>query len=190
MLPQCVENDLIKPNVNFLHFDANTSLVRVKVPDGTPGVIGKYALDDEQAPLALLRYNRLIDIFLGVATYSLQNHPRTSLADIVQVETDGIYVGVGRGGAHCSVPVQANGKRDRLNIVQIEQDAAMCAEKFPQLICRPVGAQFLRDGIIALRDFVGSKEGARTFDERHYQLVPSDDLTDEDLSFYRAALKP
>jgi hypothetical protein len=31
-----------------------------RIPDATPGIIGKYALSDEQALLAKLRYNRLI----------------------------------------------------------------------------------------------------------------------------------
>ena len=42
----------------------NPSLSRIKVPDATPGMITKYALSDEQALLAKLRYNRLIDILL------------------------------------------------------------------------------------------------------------------------------
>ena len=43
----------------------NPALSRIKVPDATPGMIVKYALSDEQALLAKLRYNRLIDIFTG-----------------------------------------------------------------------------------------------------------------------------
>ncbi len=39
-------------------------------------------------------------------------------------------------------PVQAKGGRDRMSTVQIEQDIALCAEKFPRLVCRPLGAQF------------------------------------------------
>ncbi len=63
----------------------NPSLAETKVPDGTPGVVAKYALSDEQALLALVRYNRLIDIFLGIACYSLQNHLRTAVPSIGQV---------------------------------------------------------------------------------------------------------
>ena len=40
-----------------------------------------------------------------------------------------------------------------MNVVQIEQDFAICADKFPSLICRPVGAQFMNGGIIALFEF-------------------------------------
>lgn len=50
-------------------------LLTIKVPDATPEIISKYALSDEQALLAKVRYNRLVDIFLGVTAYSLQKPP-------------------------------------------------------------------------------------------------------------------
>lgn len=124
-----------------------------KVPDATPGVISMYALTDEQALLAKLRYNRLIDIFTGVACYSLQSHLRTTVRGVGQVETDELYVGVDRRGAHYVFPVQAKGRNEKLGVVQIEQDFAVCAEKFPSLICRPIAAQFMADDLIALFDF-------------------------------------
>jgi len=50
----------------------NDALASISVPDATPELIRAYALDDEQALLAIVRYNRLIDTFLGLTTYSLQ----------------------------------------------------------------------------------------------------------------------
>src|SRR5258708_16075950 len=55
-----------------------------KIPDATPGIITKYALGDEQALLAKLRYNRLVDIFTGITCYSLQSHLRTTVAELGQ----------------------------------------------------------------------------------------------------------
>lgn len=49
-------------------------------------------------------------------------------------------------------PVQAKGGKDKLSIVQIEQDHALCAHKFPNL-CRPIAAQFIHQDLIALFDF-------------------------------------
>ncbi len=163
----------------------NAALARIKVPDATPGIIARYALNDEQALLAKLRYNRLIDIFLGVTCYSLQNHLRTSVLSLGQIETDEVYVGIDRGGAHYVVPVQAKGGRDRLNVVQIEQDLAMCNHKFPEMICRPVGAQFSDDGAIILFELEMTAEGVRIRNERHYLLVPPDDLSPDELRSYR-----
>jgi hypothetical protein len=163
----------------------NPALSRIKVPDATPGMIVKYALSDEQALLAKVRYNRLIDIFTGVTCYSLQSHLRTSIPSIGQVETDEVYVGVDRQGAHYVIPVQAKGGRDRMSVVQIEQDIAICAAKFKDAICRPVGAQFIESDLIALFEFEATTEGVRVRTERHYQLVPAEDLTEEDLKHYR-----
>lgn len=131
----------------------NPALSRIKVPDATPGMIVKYALSDEQALLAKLRYNRLIDIFTGVTCYSLQSHLRTSVPTLGQVETDEVYIGVDRQGAHYVIPVQAKGGKDRLSVVQIEQDIALCGVKFRDAICRPLGAQFIQSDLIALFEF-------------------------------------
>jgi hypothetical protein len=160
-------------------------LVETKVPDATPGVIIRYTLNDEQALLARLRYNRLIDIFAGVACYSLQNHLRTTVPGIGQVETDEIYVGIDKRGAHYVFPVQAKGRADRIGIVQIEQDFAVCAAKFPGLICRPIAAQLMDDERIALFEFEQTDDGIRISVERHYRLVHPEDLSPEELENYR-----
>ncbi|MGH9344396.1 MAG: endonuclease [Terriglobia bacterium] len=163
----------------------NASLVTTKVPDATPGVIAKYALSDEQALLAKVRYNRLVDIFTGVTCYSLQNHLRTAVRGMGQVETDEIYVGIDKKGVQDILPVQAKGGRDTLSIVQIEQDIAVCADKFPALVCRSIGAQFMLDDVIALFEFESTAQGISVAFERHYKLVPPDDVTEDDLRAYR-----
>lgn len=166
----------------------NASLLCIKVPDATPGMIAKYALDDEQALLAKLRYNRLIDIFTGLTCYSLQNHLRCGVKGLGQIETDEIYVGVNRHGSHSVIPVQAKAGRDRMSVVQIEQDFALCAEHFTDLICRPIGAQFMAKDVIALFEFVASEDGVVVREERHYQLVPPEDVTAADLVNYRLSV--
>ena len=84
-----VKNKPILPNEN---------MAVTKVPDSTPGIVAKYALSDEQALLAKVRYNRLIDIFTGITCYSLQNHLRTAVPELGQVETDELYIGVDKKG--------------------------------------------------------------------------------------------
>ena len=159
----------------------------IKVPDSTPGIVSRYALTDEQALLAKLRYNRLIDVFTGVTCYSIQNHLRTTVQSIGQIETDEIYVGVDKRGAHYVLPVQAKGKADQIGIVQIEQDLALCDEKFPELVARPIAAQFLDDGSIALFEFArDAEQEVVKLAERHYRLVPEQEMSSEDLQLYRS----
>jgi hypothetical protein len=156
----------------------------IKVPDATPGIIARYALTDEQALLARLRYNRLIDLFSGVTCYSLQSHLKTSVVGMGGVETDELYVGLDRYGAHYVLPVQAKGGRDHLSVVQIEQDIALCGEKFPSLVCRPIAAQFMREDVIALFEFE-LEDQVTVRDEKHYRLVLPDELSAEELAQYR-----
>lgn len=161
-------------------------LAETKIPDSTLGVIAKYSMNDEQSLLAKLRYNRLIDIFTGLTCYSLQNHFRTTLRDGSQIETDEIYIGLDKRGAHYVVPVQAKGGKDRIGIVQIEQDFEMCTLKFPRLVCRPIAAQFTDKNLIALFEFEQSKEGIKVTSEKHYRLVAPDGLSPEELDGYPA----
>ena len=160
-------------------------LVETKVLDSTPGIINKYALNDEQALLAKLRYNRLVDIFTGLTCYSLQSHLRTTVLHLGQIETDEIYIGIDRRGAHYVLPVQAKSGNDKLGIVQIEQDLAMCSTKFPNLICRAIAAQFMEGDLIALFELEQTEEGVRVSAERHYRLVHPENLSSEELDEYR-----
>ncbi len=167
----------------------NEHMAITKVPDATPGIVAKYAFNDEQALLAKVRYNRLVDIFSGVTCYSLQNHLRTTVPEMGQVETDEIYIGVDKKGAHYVFPVQAKGGNDKLSIVQIEQDFAVCATKFPLLVCRPIAARFMEAGVIALFEFESGENGVTISSEKHYKLVSPKEVTENDLKTYRGRLE-
>ncbi len=172
---EAVSNPRIEPN----------PLIRAtKIPDSTPNIVSMYALSDEQALLSKLRYNRLLDVFTGVTCYSLQNHLRTTVPEMGQVETDEVYIGVDHRGAHYAFPVQAKGGSDFLSIVQIEQDFALCASKFPNLICHGIAAQFMADDVIALFEFEKGDEGVALIDEKHYRLVPGSELDRDELRRY------
>ena len=164
----------------------NPNLALTKILDSTPGIVGSYAVSDEQALLARLRYNRLIDTFLGITCYSLQNHLRTTVPNIGQVETDEIYVGVDKRGAQYVIPVQVKTEQDEIGRVQLEQDIALCADKWPQLICRPVAAQRMSGDLIAIFEFEIQDDFVRIVSEKHYQLVEPTHLTVEEIIQYRS----
>jgi hypothetical protein len=164
--------------------EPNPHLAPIKIPDATPQIVSAYALTDEQALLARVRYNRLLDVFLGAVAYSLQNHLRTTVQDVGQVEIDEIYVAVDSRGRQYVVPVQAKGGKDRLSSVQTLQDIACCKEKYPNLICRAVSAQFMPDSVIALFELDIIDGEIRIVEERHYKLVPAEEIGPEDLESY------
>ena len=84
------------------------------MPDATLEIIRANGQSDGQALLARVRYNRLVDIFLSVTAYSLQNHFRTTVAGMGQVELDEVYLGLNRQGQQFVIPVQATGGTDQL----------------------------------------------------------------------------
>lgn len=167
----------------------NPMLRAIKIPDSTPEIISAYALNDEQALLAKVRYNRLIDVFLGVTASSLQNHMRTTVKGIGQIEIDEVYVGLDRQGVQFVIPVQAKGGKDQLAVVQTKQDLACCAEKFPALVCRSVSAQFIdlddkRGKKIAMFELTVEDGKVVIVEEKHYRLVPSTEISPEELRSY------
>ena len=167
--------------------EPNPALASIKIPDSTPEIIAAYAQSDEQALLAKVRYNRLIDIFLSVTAYSLQSHLRTNVAGYGQIEIDEVYVAVDRTGRHFIVPVQAKGGKDRHSVVQTKQDMLFCEERYPSLVCRAVSAQFMNDDLIAMFE-LGLEDGRVVIQqERHYRLCASTEIEAEDLSSYNSA---
>jgi hypothetical protein len=163
-------------------------LLRISIPDSTPEVIRAYALDDEQALLAIVRYNRLIDTFLGLTTYSLQNHLRTTVKGIGQIEIDELYVGLDKYGCHYVIPVQAKGGKDQIGVVQTTQDIRFVEQKFPGLRCRAISAQFMSEGketVVALFELTLQDGEVRVVEERHYRLVPADELDRVAISSYK-----
>lgn len=158
---------------------------QIKIPDSTPEIITRYSSGDEQALLTKIRYNRLIDLFLGITAYSLQNHLRTTVTGVGQIEIDEMYVGLNRNGVQFVIPVQAKGGNDQIGVVQTKQDIGYCTEKFAELICRPVSAQFMGNDLIAMFELTLEDGEVKVVEEKHYKLVAADQVFEEDLQAYR-----
>jgi hypothetical protein len=116
--------------------------------------------------------------------YSLESHLRTTAPGVGQVEADETYVGIDKRGVHYVLPVQAKGATERIGVVQIEQDLAVCAVRFPGLVCRPVSAHFMVGDLIALLELEPTEQGVRVSSERHYRLVSPDALSPGKLAIY------
>lgn len=162
-------------------FPVTPHLAETRIPNGTPALIQLYRQSDEQALLAIIRYNRLTDIFTRLSCFSVQNHLRTSLKGSGQVEIDELYVGIDRRGAHYVLPVEVKSQSDSLGYFQIDNMFELCAQRFPNQIARPLAAQFVEDDLIAMFEFERATDGAEIVVslERHYRLVPPDDLPPE-----------
>ena len=169
------------------HLVPTPGLLVRKIPDATPGIIEANALTQEQALLAKIRYNRLIDIFLGVTAYSLQNHLRTKIENYGQIEIDELYIGVNTNGSQFVIPVQAKGGSDKLGVIQTIQDIIFCRngtknlKKYNHLIARAVSAQFMKDQVIALFELDFDGNDVSIIQEKHYRLTDPDKIEIADL---------
>lgn len=169
-------------------FPANPRLAETLIPDSTPALIQLYRQSDEQALLAIIRYNRLVDIFTRLSCFSVQSHLRTNLPGQGQIEIDELYVGIDRRGAHYVVPIEVKAAGDTLGYVQIDNMLRLSSERFPNLIARPLGAQFIGDDQIAFFEFERRPSSSEidVVAEKHYRLVPADQLPPDLVSRYRA----
>lgn len=167
-----------------------TDRERIPVLDATPEIVRQYAPGtDEQALLTRARYNRLVDLFLGLTCYSIQNHLRTNVTDVGQIEIDEIYLGLNKRGTHFAIPCQAKSPGDRFGIVQVMQDLMFCQEKYPNAICRPVALQFQGVNEVAMLELSVTSDRdllrLNVVDEKHYRLCQGTELSDEHVRVLR-----
>lgn len=160
----------------------NEHMEEIPIPDNTPEVITLYQLSDEQSLLCKIRYNRLLDVFLGIVTYSMQNHLRTQIKDYGQIEIDEIYVGVNKKGQHFIIPVEAKVGKDKIGVVQLMQDIRYCEQNFPNLICIPIAVHKLQDDGLCIFRLKIENDEAKIVDEKHYRLVHSKEIDIDDIA--------
>lgn len=162
---------------------------KIKIPDATPEIVKKYAPGtDEQALLTKVRYNRLVDLFSGLTCYSIQNHLRTTVKHVGQIEIDEIYLGVSKKGAHYVIPCQAKSPGDRFGIVQVMQDIEFCRQRYPNALCKPMALRFLSENDVAILELAVEDNGKiftlSVVDERHYQLSGKDGISEQEITAY------
>ena len=161
----------------------NPAFEEIPILDNTPEVISVYQLSDEQSLLSRIRYNRLLDIFLGIVTYSMQNHLRTQVKGVGQIEIDELYVGVNKKGQHFIIPVEAKVGNDMVGVVQLNQDIAYCKQAFPDLICVPVAVHKMENpNTLCLFHLKMQDEDVKVVDEKHYRLVYSQEMGRQELA--------
>lgn len=127
----------------------------INIYNGIPEVVEGLLRDDEQSLLTRILYNRLIDIFSGLACFHIQNHFRASVKGEGQVEVDSLYVGVDHDGQLWAIPIEAKSKTesDMIGRIQISQMAKLVRQEFPDLKRRLLAVKFLADESIVIVEF-------------------------------------
>jgi hypothetical protein len=132
----------------------------VDIYNAIPEVVEGLLRQDEQSLLTLILYNRLIDIFTGLTCFLIQNHYRSFVADMGEVELDALYVGVDKKGALFVLPIEAKSQAENEMIgrVQVSQMAKLVRQDFPELHRRILAVKALADGTIGMVEFDDQEE--------------------------------
>ena len=138
--------------------------------DDTPQVVLRNVVGPRQRMLAQIRYNRLLDRFLGMPAYSLGFWSGRVGKELIEI--DDVYVAVNRSGRQFVVPVQARVGDNRQGKVHAARDIDWCKKKMPQSICWPILAQFVTSSRIAFLSLCVYEGEIKVVEERHYELVP------------------
>ena len=138
------------------HFDIRFGdYAPVDIYNAIPEVVEGLLRQDEQSLLTRVMYNRLIDIFTGLTCFHIQNHYRSFVAGMGEVELDALYVGVDKTGTLFVLPIEAKSQAESEMIgrVQVYQMAKLVRQDFAELSRRILAVKTLADGTIGIVEF-------------------------------------
>ena len=147
----------------------------IEIFNALPEVVEGLLRQDEQSLLTRLLYNRLVDIFSGLTCFLIQNHYRSFVMDMGEVEVDALYVGVNSSGALFVLPLEAKSQSETEMIgrIQISQMAKLVRQDFPDLQRRILAVKALLDDTIAIVEFNDNEDpdDIKILSVRRYKLI-------------------
>jgi len=141
--------ELSKPNLISTQ-DLGISKIYT-VSDKTPQVVKEIVGNDEQAMLAAIQHNEILNLLFSQKVFHVQNHLRTTIS-LGQIEIDSVFITENRK----IIPISAKGKNDYLSYTQILNLNRFCSEKYPSYQFCSFGA-FASDSTIYLVEFSTSQ---------------------------------
>jgi hypothetical protein len=149
------------------------SLKTYSIPYAVPEIVAQNLARDEQGLLTVVRYNRILDVFTGLACFHLQSHIRTFVKEHGQVEVGELYVGVDKDGQGFVLPVEAKEEGERLGLDKAVALTLFARKCFPKLICRPIGIMRRALHLFDCVEFEPVEELSKVavLEMRRYQLV-------------------
>ncbi len=144
------------------------------IPYAVPEIVADNLAKDEQGLLTIVRYNRLLDVFTGLACFHLQSHVRTQIKGHGQVEIDDLYVGVDKDGQGFVLPVEAKDVGESLGVDKAVGLTLFARTKYPALVCRPIAVIREKADQITCVEFEPTSEldKVAVVEIRRYRLAP------------------
>jgi len=132
----------------------------VDIYNAIPEVVEGLLQQDEQSLLTRVLYNRLVDIFTGLTCFHIQNHYRSFVAGMGEVELDALYVGVDKTGALFVLPIEAKNQAESemISRIQVSRMAKLVRQDFVDLRRRILAVKAVADGTIGVVEFDDREE--------------------------------
>lgn len=144
-----------------------------QIPCAVPDIVSSNLARDEQGLLTVVRYNRLLDVFTGLACFHLQSHVRTHIKGHGQVEVDELYVGIDKDGQGFVLPVEAKDVGESLGVGKVVALTLFGQHKYPSLVCRPIAVVRESEARITCIEFEPVTDIAKVaiVEVRRYNLI-------------------
>ena len=139
--------------------------------DATPNIVTDNIVSTRHLLSVTIRYNRLVDSFLGIDTHLFKSYSGTSTEDTSDPKIDDLYLGTDEAGKDYAVPVLVETANQKIHRQQIDSSFALCRKILPNLACVAVVARFFGNSNIALLKFKQQDGTAVISEERHYRLM-------------------
>ena len=127
----------------------------IDIYNALPEIVEGLLRNDEQSLLTRILYNRLVDIFTGLTCFHIQNHYRSFVAEVGEVELDALYVGVDKDGGVTILPIEAksSGANEFIGRIQISQMAGLVRQDFSKMKRRIIAVKPMADRTIVFIEF-------------------------------------
>jgi hypothetical protein len=161
--------EFVTVDQNFFYANPQCPIIEIHNQSIAPQLLEQIG-QDEQATLAIIRTNKLLDTFLSASLDHIQSHKRMTVSYVGQTEIDDLYSGITETGVPIVVPVQAKDRFLPLNGTQVRQDV----RAFPLHTVRPVGViAFGNEFCLMEFSFEPRKDSLKVtvVNEVHYRLI-------------------
>jgi len=129
----------------------------------------------------MVRYNSLIDIFLGLTAFSLHSKVVASIqSELIEIEE--LYIGLDQRDCRYAIPVQTAGQDERISGSRAAEHIEFVEKKFRGMRTIAVGAKLIDERTVALFELRLEDDKIKVVKEKHYALMPPNPLRREKIS--------
>ena len=152
----------------------------VGILDNTPTVVGQLARDERELLLARLRFNRLLDNFLGISTFPVHLLFDSPFYDSIGPEVEELHFGIAPFGDKCMVIVLSERWNGSPAISKLRASSEVPFKYSHNMRVHFILAHQTGGNCLALIELDLSSQRSKVKAEKHYEFIKPDELNAHD----------